>query len=179
MTGGRYLICLYGPESTGKTTLAQQLAARFNTRWVPEVARELIDSSRFTAADIERIAAAQAARTQQLIPLAHRVLFCDSDLITTQIYAQHYLGMVPPLVFDLQKTIQYAHYFLFDIDVPWVADGLRELGHCRPMMLQRFETELKNRRLDYTWVRGIGAERLRVVENELAKRFGLMPEVLR
>jgi len=169
------VICLYGPESTGKTTLAQQLARRFQTCWVPEVARERISSNRFSLHDIEQIAVAQAERTGQLIAKANRVLFCDTDLITTQIYSQFYLGQVPDVVLELQKKLRYDHYFLFDVDVPWVPDGLRDLEHLREAMLAIFETELKNRALPYTWVRGTWTERQHTIEKELLERFGIAP----
>ncbi len=62
MTDGILLICLYGPESTGKSTLARHLAAHYHTDYVPEVARELVTSNSFTADDIVRIGRAQTQR---------------------------------------------------------------------------------------------------------------------
>src|SRR5688572_13579525 len=118
------LICFYGPESTGKTTMAKVFADRFKTKWVPEVARELITSNNFTLKDIITIGRAQTERVLRLKRQANKFLFCDSDLITTQIYAKHYLDTVPSVLYELEEMVTYDHYFLFDIDVPWVADGL-------------------------------------------------------
>jgi HTH-type transcriptional repressor of NAD biosynthesis genes len=161
MTDGILLICLYGPESTGKSTLARHLAAHYHTDYVPEVARELVTSNSFTADDIVRIGRAQTQRVLEKIKTANRFLFCDTDLITTQIYCRHYLGRVPALLFELEREVVYDHYFLFDTDVPWVADGMRDLAsdEQRRAMLATFRHELECRGIAYTLVRGNYAER--------------------
>ncbi len=89
-------VCLYGPESVGKTTMARQLADHYQTVYVPEVARDLITSNELTSDDYARIAVAQTAAVAQAIPLANRVLICDTDLITTQLYATIYGVTHPP-----------------------------------------------------------------------------------
>lgn len=159
MMNEKYIICLYSPESTGKSTLAKRLAEHYQTESVPEVARELITSNDFTLQDIERIAQAYHQRFFEKLELANKILICDTDLITTQIYSQHYLQAVPPIVAELQKEIHYDHYFLLDIDVPWVADGLRDLGNQRQEMFQVFKHELENRNIAYTLISGDYATR--------------------
>ncbi len=158
-------ICFYGPESTGKSFMAKKMAEKFNTEFVPEVARELITSNDFTVDDIIRIGKAQTERVQQKLATANKYLFCDSDLITTQIYSKHYLNEVAEILFELEKQITYDHYFLFDIDVPWVNDGLRDLGsdQQRKEMFNWFKTELKKREISYTLVRGNWEERERII----------------
>jgi HTH-type transcriptional repressor of NAD biosynthesis genes len=135
-------LCFYGPESTGKSTLAIRLAEKFNTEFVPEVARELITSNNFTIDDIIRIGNAQTQRVLEKTKTANKILFCDTDLITTQIYSQHYLGEVPEVLYELEKKVSYHQYFLFDIDVPWVADGLRDLGERREEIITVFAQRL-------------------------------------
>jgi len=147
-------VCLYGPESTGKSFLAAKLARNYNTEYVPEVAKEFITSNNFTLDDIIRIGQAQTARIIEKLKTASKVLFCDTDLITTQIYSRHYLGLVPPVLYELEKQVSYDHYFLFEIDVPWVADGLRDLGHRRTEMYDVFRQELVKRNVAWTDVRG-------------------------
>lgn len=147
-------ICFYGPESTGKSTMAKHFAGIYKTEFVPEVARELITSNSFSADDIIRIGHAQTERVLQKLPIANKILFCDTDLITTQIYSRHYLGVVPPVLYELEKKIVYDQYFLFDIDTPWAADGLRDLGSKREEMFEVFKKELERRKLDYVLVRG-------------------------
>jgi HTH-type transcriptional regulator, transcriptional repressor of NAD biosynthesis genes len=147
-------VCFYGPESTGKSTLAKQLAEAYQTEFVPEVAREIITSNRFTVDDILRIGKEQTRRVLEKMKTANRILFCDSDLITTQIYCQHYLGVVPKELEVLEKMVHYEQYFLFDIDVPWIDDGLRDLGNRREEMMNIFRSALEDRGISYVPVRG-------------------------
>lgn len=152
-------ICFYGPESTGKSTMAKRMAEIFNTEFVPEVSREIVTSNEFTVEDIIRIGYAQTERIVEKSRIANKLLFCDTDLITTQIYCRHYLGTVPQVLFELEKEIHYDEYYLFDIDVPWVADEIRDLGNRREEMLSVFRSELEKREIAYTWVRGAYEER--------------------
>jgi HTH-type transcriptional repressor of NAD biosynthesis genes len=152
-------ICFYGPESTGKSTIATKMAAFYNTEFVPEVSREIIDSNNFTVDDIIKIGKEQTARVQEKTKMANKLLFCDSDLITTQIYCRYYLKQIPPILFELEKQISYDRYFLFDIDVPWVADGLRDLGERRDEMFNIFKEELNKRKIPYDVLKGDFAAR--------------------
>jgi HTH-type transcriptional repressor of NAD biosynthesis genes len=69
------------------------------------------------------------------------------------------LGVIPEILFELEQKVCYDIYFLMDIDVDWVADGLRDLGDQREKMLSIFKEELTKRRIPYILVRGTHAER--------------------
>jgi len=153
------IICLYGPESTGKSTLARRLAEIYKTKFVPEVAKEIITSNNFSMGDIIRIGYEQIKRVKEKIQTANKVLFCDTDLITTQIYSRRYLGVVPPILYKLEREISYDQYLLFDIDVPWVSDGLRDLKNERIEMLHIFQSELDKRKISYEWIQDTYEER--------------------
>ncbi len=157
-------ICLYGPESTGKSVMAKQLAGYYQTEFVPEVAREIVSSNEFTVDDIIKIGRAQTQRVLDKTKTANKILFCDTDLITTQIYCWHYLGEVPRVLFELEKQITYDQYFLFDIDVPWVADGMRDLGTKRQEMYIVFKNELLKRKIPFIEVRGNYSEREKILK---------------
>jgi HTH-type transcriptional repressor of NAD biosynthesis genes len=158
-------ICFYGPESTGKSTLAKRMAERYQTEFVPEVARELIISNDFTVDDIVKIGYAQFERVEEKTKTANKILFCDTDAITTEIYARHYLHVIPDILFELEKKIQYDIYFLMDIDVEWVADGLRDLGSEREKMFSVFREELQLRKINYLLVKGDYQEREKFVSS--------------
>ncbi|GHN00101.1 transcriptional regulator NadR [Cytophagales bacterium WSM2-2] len=160
-------ICFYGPESTGKSTMAVRMAARYETEFVPEVAREMITSNDFSLDDIIRIGHAQTERVKEKAKTANKILFCDSDLITTQIYSQHYLKTVPLILKELEKEIHYDLYFLFDIDVPWVADELRDLENRRSEMLEIFENELIKRNIGAIRVKGNWKQREELIITEI------------
>jgi HTH-type transcriptional regulator, transcriptional repressor of NAD biosynthesis genes len=161
-------ICLYGPESTGKSTLSKVLAKKYHTEYVPEVARELITSNTsLTVEDFIRIGYAQIERINEKVKHANKVLFCDTDAITTQIYSRHYLGVIPDILYTLEKQIPYDHYFLLDIDVPWIPDGLRDLGDRREEMFTTFKEALETRGISYTLIRGTPESRQQQIERWL------------
>ena len=152
-------ICFYGPESTGKSVMARHLAEFYNTEFVPEVAREIVRSNDFTIDDIIKIGYAQTERVLEKEKTAYKILFCDTDLITTQIYCRQYLGVVPDVLYELEKRITYDQYFLFDIDVPWVADGMRDLSDNRQEMFNVFKHQLEVRDIKYKLVSGTYKQR--------------------
>jgi HTH-type transcriptional regulator, transcriptional repressor of NAD biosynthesis genes len=167
------LICLYGPESTGKSEMAKKLAVHYQTDFVPEVARERIDSNNFTTEDIIEIGRTQTERVVEKVKSANKILFCDTDLITTQIYSHHYLNIVPPVLYQLEGKVKYDHYFLFDVDVPWVADHLRDLGEKRTEMSEIFKSELQKRNISFTLVQGNWAQREEIIVKTLKEKFDL------
>ena len=165
-------ICFFGPESTGKTTMAREMASAFATEFVPEVAREMITSNQFTVDDIIAIGHAHLHRIQEKTRSANKLLFCDTDAITTQIYSRHYLGVVPEILFELERMVKYDLYFLMDIDVPWVADGLRDLGDQREFMMKIFKEELDRRSIRYVLVNGTYNDRKEIVNREIRRLLG-------
>ncbi len=168
-------ICFYGPESTGKTFLAEKLAKRYKTEFVPEVARELILNNDFNIDDILKIGIAQTKRVIEKTRVANKLLFCDTDLITTQIYCRQYLKVVPPVLQDLESRITYDRYFLFTPDVEWVADGMRDLGDRRAEMFRIFKNELDKRKIVYDVVSGDYQQREDFVVNKISDYFGVKP----
>lgn len=164
-------VCFYGPESTGKSTMAKRMAELYKTEWVPEVSREFVSTNDFTIDDIINIGHAQTERILEKTKTANKILFCDTDLITTQIYCRHYLKTVPPILFELEKLIKYDLYFLFEPDVPWIADGMRDLGESdkRKEMLVVFMSELDKRNINYVPVNGNWEEREAIIKREVGK----------
>lgn len=156
-------ICLYGPESVGKTTLARQLATEYQTAFVPEKARDFITSNDFTDDDIIRIGYAQTEAVRTGEQQANRILFCDTDVITTQIYADIYFHQVPAILYELERQVHYDAYVLLDIDVPWIADELRDFGNRRVEMMARFRYQLDKRNQPYTLISGSYSDRLNTI----------------
>ncbi|MCE9508584.1 MAG: amino acid adenylation domain-containing protein [Alphaproteobacteria bacterium] len=149
-------ICIFGPESTGKSTLAEKLAAHYKTAYAPEFAKELIFAQNGNLAidDIPRIAQGQLKNETEAAKTADRVLFCDSDLITTTIWSDRLFGQCPQWVRDAADLQEYAIYLLMDIDTPWVADVHRFLPEERQAFLEKCRSELDGRKIQYTKLSG-------------------------
>jgi HTH-type transcriptional repressor of NAD biosynthesis genes len=165
------LICFYGSESTGKSTMAKKIAERYKTVWVPEVAREIVTTNSFSREDIITIGRLQTERVFEKIKQANNILICDTDVITTQIYSRKYLQVVPPVLYQLESMITYDHYFLFEPDVPWVADGVRDLGNERESMHTLFKQALEKRNISYTTIKGNWEEREASIVKTLKEKF--------
>lgn len=125
-------VVLFGPESTGKTTLSEQLARYYSTVWVPEYAREYLqdkwNEERKTCElhDLIPIAQGQMRLENKLATKASKVLICDTDLLETKVYSEtYYGGMCDPLLEKYAIKNTYDLYFLTYIDVPWEKDDLR------------------------------------------------------
>ncbi|QEG00433.1 Trifunctional NAD biosynthesis/regulator protein NadR [Stieleria maiorica] len=154
-------VCVFGPESTGKSTLAKDLANHFQSIAVPEYARTLIESQqgRIEAGDIVRIARGQTASEDALARAANRVLFCDTDLLLTTIWSEWLFDDCPDEVRSRANQRTYDLYLLTDVDVPWVKDQVRYLPADRRNFFDRCESKLKEQNRRYIVVRGSWEER--------------------
>ncbi|BAY10559.1 AAA family ATPase [Calothrix sp. NIES-2098] len=154
-------VCIFGPESTGKSTLAQNLAAHYNTVYVSEYARGWLDpkEGRCDFADIEMIARGQIASEDALARQANRVMFCDTDLITTTIWSDVLFGKCPQWIYREAEQRQYDLYLVLDVDVPWVDDNQRYLPHMRIEFRDRCIQELRSRNRRYVLISGSWEER--------------------
>jgi len=154
-------IVLFGPESTGKTTLSEQLARHYNTVWVPEFARDYLqekwNNERKTCVhkDLISIAIGQMNLENKLAKKADKVLICDTDLLETKVYSEEYYGgFVDPMLDKAAITNQYDLYLLTYIDTPWEADDLRDKPEQRQEMFEAFENNLKKFNRPYILLKG-------------------------
>ena len=156
-------IVLTGSESTGKTTLAKALAGHLGTPWVPEFSRTYAESKGrpLTAADVEPIARGQAAA--ELAALAGQsggLIVFDTDLVSTVVYARHYYGAVPSWIGATIRRSPPSRYLLCDIDLGWIADGIRD----RPAQRTAIQAEFRDTLCEFGFkpveIQGTGAARL-------------------
>ena len=166
-------VCLFGSESTGKSTMAKILAKHYKTKWVPELARDIIGDRQCLLSDFPEIAYTQTSEVLRQTLTANKLLICDSDLIITEMYARIYFNECPQIVLDLQRVIHYDLYLFFEIDVPWVADGTRDLGDpsVRPRMRDLFKNALLERHIPFVTVQGNWREREAIAIGAIDKMF--------
>jgi HTH-type transcriptional repressor of NAD biosynthesis genes len=154
-------VCIYGPESTGKSTLAIDLARHFQTVFVEEYARGLLDpkNGQCDYEDIEKIARGQRASENALAKQANRILFCDTDLLTTTIWSNVLFGTCPAWIYEAADAAHYDIYLVTDIDVPWVDDNQRYLSDKRQEFLDLCIRALEERNRPYIMISGTWEER--------------------
>lgn len=161
-------VVLFGPESTGKTTLSGQLARHYNTVWAPEFAREYLqdkwNNERKTCEqeDLIPIAIGQMKLENKLAKKADKLLICDTDLLETKVYSEEYYGgFVDPKLDEAAIKNEYDIYFLTYIDTPWEADDLRDRPEQRLEMFKAFENALKRYNRPYVLLKGDKEARLK------------------
>lgn len=154
-------VVLFGPESTGKTTLSQQLATYYKTTWVPEFSREYLqkkwdkEHKICEPKDIIPIAVGQMNLENEKSKKANKILICDTDLLETKVYSEvYYNGFVPKKIEEAVQRNHYDIYLLTYIDTPWTPDDLRDKPNEREEMFNVFEKALISHHKNYVILKG-------------------------
>lgn len=173
-------IVLFGPESTGKTTLSEQLARHYHSVWVPEYAREYLqdkwNEERKTCEpkDLLPIAEGQMRLENKLAKKANKILICDTDLLETKVYSEaYYIGHCDPILEKYALENTYDLYFLTYIDVPWEKDDLRDKPAERERMFQYFKDTLDKYDRKYVLLKGDKNTRLKIAIQQIDKLLDL------
>jgi NadR type nicotinamide-nucleotide adenylyltransferase len=164
-------VVLTGAESTGKTLLAVELARAHHTTTSAEHARLYLEThgGPLTADDVEPIARGQIALEDQAEAAAQTVVFKDTDLLSTVVYARHYYGACPAWIEQAARDRRADLYLLLHADVPWVADGAyRDLPGQRAEIHARFLQALQEIGARFVDVRGAWDERRRTAADAVA-----------
>ncbi|MEM9078416.1 MAG: ATP-binding protein [Bacteroidota bacterium] len=171
-------VVLFGPESTGKTTLSIQLAEHYKTVWVPEYAREYLqhkwDREQKTCEpkDLLPIAYGQMELENSLAKKANGILICDTDLLETKVYSEaYYLGYCDPLLEEYALKNSYNLYLLTYIDIPWEKDDLRDKPNERERMFAYFHETLKKYSRNFVTLKGEREQRFQLAKQHIDKLF--------
>ncbi len=166
-------VVVLGSESTGSTTLAQDLSDRLGVPWVPEYLREYADERAaeggsiwdisWTTADFDIVADGQAALEAAARAAARergdRLVVCDNDVLAVAVWHLRYLGEAAPAL--AARAVPPALYVLTTPDgVPFVQDGLRDGEHVREPMTDWFRQALTAQ--PAPWIEAVGDPRSRV-----------------
>lgn len=166
------VICLHGPESTGKSTLAEALGQTLDAEVVPEYGRLWCETHGAETSMADLITIASEHRTRIHAARARALedgrawLVLDTDPVMTAVWARMLYGRPDPFFDEIENTADL--YVVPDIDLPWINDGLRYLGGEaeRQRFMALSIAELEQRHLPYVIVSGEGPRRL---EMALAK----------
>ncbi len=169
-------IVIIGPESTGKSTLCEQLAQHYETRWCPEYARTwlLQNGTNYTFEDLLTIAEGQLQLedeyTEKLenesLPLLENggniPLFIDTDMYVMKVWCEFVFGKCHRFVLDNILKRKYDGYLLCNVDLPWTKDELREYPDLdtRKTLFRMYKDLLINQSTPWALVSGSGEDRL-------------------
>lgn len=162
-------VVLVGAESTGKTTLARQLADHYQTAWVPEYGRPYWEgllpsaTAAYTTDDFVHIAETQQRMEAMLARHANRVLICDTDAFTTWLWHELYMrsadGSAVRALADRDRE-RHALHILAGDEIPWNDDGTRDRPDERHWFQGRIREELRASGRPFVEVAGSAEERL-------------------
>ena len=169
-------VCLLGAESTGKTTLAEGLAVRFDTVWNPEYGRPYTqigrpDDAPWASWEFTHIARIQCWYEDFLAGLARRVLFTDTDAFTTAVFHEVYLG-VPAAGFGELVARRYDLFVVCGLDTPWHHDGVREFEAQRRWMHERYLARVRESGSPWLLVEGPRDVRLDAAAAAVGRMLG-------
>jgi len=178
-------IVLTGSESVGKTTLGAQLAARYGVACVPEFVREYAAAK---GAPLDFRDHGPIAKGQMALEEMHAasalargdiLLLQDTDLVSTVVYCHHYFGRCPAFIEEAAIARLATHYLLLDIDVPWIADGVRDREEQREEVQALFRDTLARFDAPITVVQGTWEERLTTAAKSIDALLGDLPGATR
>ena len=156
-------IVVLGPESTGKSTLSQKLAAHYNTVWTPEYAREYIENlpRPYEQHDLLAIARGQLQLEDEKAQQAGDLLICDTDLYVIKVWSEHKYGQCDPQILEQIASRRYDLYLLTYIDIPWENDPQREYPdpQMREYFYRIYRDIVMNSGVPWADIRGSYAER--------------------
>lgn len=160
-----YKIAIIGPESTGKSEMAKQLAAHFNCLWVPEYAREycenlnrectLEDELNMFYGQLER----ENGKEKEAHEKQHTYLFCDTTIVTVKVWCEHVFGFCPDVVEQEYQNRVYDFYLLMKDDLPWQDDPLRNFPKERAYFMNWYVRLMEKKGANYVIVEGLGEDR--------------------
>ena len=153
-------IAVTGPESTGKSSMVEQLAKHYGGSFVPEFAREYLTilNRPYTADDVEIIARKQIEQEEAFSENSN-IILCDTDLLVCRIWMEVVFGACPDWLVAESRKQRYSHTLLMNIDIPWEPDPLREHPHLREELFNRYRTILIEDQRSFTIISGMNEAR--------------------
>lgn len=154
-------IVLTGSECTGKSTLAALLAEHYGVPYVEEYLREYFEAKNGVLTLDDAVPIAEGQLLAEDVAEAHKnqLVLMDTNILSSVVYNKHYYDLNPEWIEEAFAQRQYSLYLLCGIDVPWEADGQRDMPAQREYMQSLFRDELQRRNLPYVELSGSVDER--------------------
>ena len=161
-------VVIIGPESTGKSTLSEQLAQHYKTEWCPEFAREYLftHGKNYTYEDLITIAKGQIALEDKYASLLtthdSRLLFIDTDMYVMKVWCEFVFEKCHRFILEQIVKRKYDLYLLCNVDLPWMPDELREYPdlETRKKLFRIYKDCMVNQSVHWIEISGNYEERL-------------------
>ena len=162
-------VAIVGPESSGKTFLAENLAAHYKCLWVPEYAREYLEKLKepYTKEDVERIAKGQIETEDAAAAQSKKLLLCDTNLLVIKIWMDDKYGSTPQWIEEEILRRKYDLHLLTTPDIPYQEDPLRENPERGEYFFKEYEKLLSALKFPYAIISG--KERVGLAVREIEK----------
>ena len=157
-------IAITGPESTGKSTLAKDLAEYFETEWVQEYARTFLEDIQreYTWEDYITIVYGQILAEERLLATKPKILIFDTDMLVLKIWGLRRFGRYPSIIDGGLEKPAYDFHFLCGTEIAWEPDPLREHPDSRDNLYEQYLSELKALQLPFMELKGDRQTRLKM-----------------
>ncbi|HMU65604.1 MAG TPA: AAA family ATPase [Cellvibrionaceae bacterium] len=170
-------VVFVGAMSTGKSTLVEALAKRYQTSFAAEYGREYWTehqvNRRIALHEFDLIAKGHMEREKLAARDANKYLFVDTNAVTTFMYCQDYHGEVTPYLqrTALENPQRYDLWFLCEDDIPYDDTWDRSGPQKRSVFQQKIIADLLERKIPFIRLAGSLDERINTVDRVLT-RFG-------
>jgi NadR type nicotinamide-nucleotide adenylyltransferase len=156
-------IVISGPESSGKTTLFEELCASLAINGVTEYARDYINGldRAYNYQDLLEIAKGQFNYEQNMLKSNSCLILTDTDLLTLEIWCEFKYGKCHPFILDKLRINLPDFYLLCYPDIPWEFDPQRENPSDRLGLFNIYEDKIKSIGVDYQIIKGEKSDRLK------------------
>lgn len=154
-------IAITGPESSGKTSIAQTIATYFKEEAIPEYAR-LYLTGRKEKYSFEDLALMANGQFESLFPDDKKIIVADTEMIVYKIWYREKYQQVPEGILSMILQQKFDHYFLCYPDIPWEPDPLRENPFDRKVLFHQYENVLKQFKFPFTILFGSEKERFEI-----------------
>lgn len=163
-------IVIIGPESTGKSSLCEQLSAHFKTQWVREYAREYLlqYGTNYSFDDLLTIAKGQLQLEDTAVAqltTTHQqpsTLIIDTDMYVMKVWCEFVFEKCHHWILNKIVERKYDLYLFCNIDAPWVKDELREYPDLktRTQLYHHYKDILVNQNTPWVDISGTYEERI-------------------
>ena len=166
-------ITITGAESSGKSTLAKQLATHYDVPLIEEYSRPFLNqlNRAYEQEDLLLIAKCQLELEKKVASRSPKMIICDTSLLVIKIWSLYKYGACDPWVLDQLASRNNDLYILPHYDIPYEEDPLREHPNDRDVLFRKYKTELETGDSPYVIVEGSTSDRLEMAVDKVDKMF--------